>query len=244
VRGGGFLPDSWTCHVVWRAGGAVAGENSTPLPDDGAGPPAAPRWRGWAGRHGPETLIGAVVVTVVGAIVSVVFTSAFEGDGEGSAGSGDRPAAVSSSGTPVAGSATAPSCTGAACAGMDPERTGCGYGAQTLREDWVATMHLEIRYSARCGTVWAKLTGAQTGDTVANNTTPTRRQAAAVRWGQTKYTLMLVAEKEFSAQATAVAVGGNPDEEIPKGYVLRVGADGTHLPSEAPTVTGTATPVA
>lgn len=217
----------------------MAGENGTPSPDDGEGRPPTRRWRGRAGRHGPETLIGALVVTVVGAVVSVVFTSVFEGDSEES--SGDRSAAVAGSATPALEGMAPPSCTGAACAGMDPEKTGCGAGAQTLRGDWVGTMHLEIRYSTRCHTVWAKLTGAQTGDTVAINTTPLRRQATAVRWGQTKYTLMLAAEREFSAQATAVAVRGKPDEEIPKGYVLRVGADGTHLPSESPTVTPTTT---
>ncbi|MFF4092456.1 DUF2690 domain-containing protein [Streptomyces sp. NPDC001834] len=173
-------------------------------------------------------------MTVVGAVASVVLTSVFEGDGDENA-KGSPPAASATQGTVTPGAVASPSCTAEACAGLDPEKTGCGVGARTLEEDWIGTMHLEIRYSERCATVWGKLTGAQPGDTVTINTTPSRRQSASVRTGQTKYTPMLAVEDDFSAQATAVAVSGKPSEEIPKGYTLRVGADRTSLPSATAT---------
>ncbi|MFE7428407.1 DUF2690 domain-containing protein [Streptomyces sp. NPDC057545] len=212
--------------------------NGTPSPGGPSGLPegaggsstSRSRWRGWAGRHGPETLIGALVVTVVGAVASVILTSVFEG-GDDEEAKGPPPAASGSPGTATPGSAASPSCAAETCVGLDPRTTGCDVGARTLEKDWVGTMQLEIRYSERCATVWGKLTGARPGDTVTINTTPSQRQAASVREGQTNYTPMLAVEDDFSAQATATAVSGKPDEEIPRGYTLRVGADRTSLPS-------------
>lgn len=234
--------------VCGGTGGEMAEGNGTPSPGGPSGSPGAPgssgspgssegaggsrtsRWRGWAGRHGPETLIGALVVAVVGAVASVVLTSVFEG-GDDKDAKGAPHAASGASGTVTPGAAASPSCAAETCVGLDPRTTGCDVGAQTLENDLVGTMQLEIRYSERCATVWGKLTGALPGDIVTINTTPTKRQAASVQDGRTKYTPMLAVEEDFSAQATATAVSGKPAEEIPKGYILRVGADPSSLPS-------------
>ncbi|WP_335941592.1 DUF2690 domain-containing protein [Streptomyces sp. PTD5-9] len=149
---------------------------------------------------------------------------------------GSPPAASGAPGAATPVPAASPSCAAETCLGPAPERTGCGVDARTLKGDWIGTMHLEIRYSERCATVWGKPTGAQPGDTVTINTTPSQRQSASVRTGQTKYPPMLVVEDDFSARATAVAVSGKPDEEIPKGHTLRVGADRTLLPSASANV--------
>lgn len=133
-------------------------------------------------------------------------------------------------------SSAAPGCVGTACTGLDPETNGCG-GARTLTDTWLSTMHLEMRYSPRCEAVWAKLTGAQVGDTVSIATSPNRRQTATVQTNHDKYTPMLPVEDGFSAQATAVAVRGKPDQGITKGQTLRITADESNLPSGAPSPT-------
>ncbi|MFD9428832.1 DUF2690 domain-containing protein, partial [Streptomyces sp. NPDC060054] len=127
------------------------------------------------------------------------------------------------------------SCSGEGCAGLDPKDTGCGDHARTVGSEWAGTMSLEIRYSPECRTVWGKLTGAEVGDTVEIRTSPTRHQIAKVLRGHTKYTSMLPAPAGFTAQASAVAVNATVVRDVPRGHVVRVGADSSDLPSGSPT---------
>ncbi|MFB6983245.1 DUF2690 domain-containing protein [Streptomyces scopuliridis] len=213
----------------------MSDDNTTPLPDDGGSAPSHARGS-WVRRHGPGTLIGALIVSVAGAAATIILTALF-GGGDGGAGAS---AAGASGGSGTSADADVPpDCAGAACTGLDPEVTRCGgAGARTLTDNWARTMHLEIRYSPRCDAVWAKLTGAQVGDTVSIATSPSGRQTATVQTGHDKYTPMLPVEVGFSARATAVAVKGNPDQDIPKGYTIRLGAERTHLPTGGPSTTG------
>ncbi|MFF3517986.1 DUF2690 domain-containing protein [Streptomyces sp. NPDC002573] len=181
-------------------------------------------------RHGPQTLLGSLFVTVAGTVVSVLLTSVVGGSTQD--GTSARTSAAQSAGD----TASAPSCSGEGCDGLDPKAAGCADNARTLAKDWAGTMQLEIRYSAGCHTVWAKLTGAAVRDTVEIRTSPTRRQIASVRTGSTKYTPMLpiTISKDFTAQATAVAV--NPEKRaVAQGHVLTVAADAGNLPPAAPT---------
>ncbi|MFI1865701.1 DUF2690 domain-containing protein [Streptomyces jumonjinensis] len=210
--------------VAANQGRAPDPDERPPDPDDRV--PASGR-RGWIRRHGPETLIGAMIVAVVAALVPVALTALIQE--ESSSTSGKPPPAKSSA-------AATPDCKGETCHGLDPEKAGCTQGTITLRDDWAGLMRLEIRYNPACETVWAKLTGAGPGDTVSISTSPGKQHTTEVDWGKTKYTPMLHApRKNFSAQATAVAVKGYPAHEIPKGYELRIGANATHLPT--PTAT-------
>jgi hypothetical protein len=61
--------------------------------------------------------------------------------------------------------------------------------------------------------------GAKAGGTVEIRTSPTRRQVAKVKTGYTQYTAMLAAPKDFTAQATAVAVNPTAVREVVKGHV-------------------------
>lgn len=191
-------------------------------PDQAAGqqdPEAAgaTRWS-WLGRHGPQTLVGALVVAVVGSGVGALMTSLTSGGGEDAKA---RPPAASA----APASAAVPACFNATCTGVDPKDAGCGDGAVTIADDWVSTMHVEIRYSGRCRVVWGKLTGAQVGDTMEIATSPSQRQRATVITGHTKYTPMLPVGRQFSTQVSAVSVKGDPEHDIPADYTLRVGAD-------------------
>ncbi|WP_405833373.1 DUF2690 domain-containing protein [Streptomyces sp. NBC_01176] len=68
---------------------------------------------------------------------------------------------------PGGSSAPAPRCHGAACDGRSPASTFCGLQLTTL-----ATVHatggaeLDVRYSPRCETVWARVTQSQVGDRI------------------------------------------------------------------------------
>ncbi|MEV5678685.1 DUF2690 domain-containing protein [Streptomyces sp. NPDC052179] len=189
----------------------------------------------WIRRHGPSTLIGSVLVTVVGATVTVVLTALIgDGGGGGEAEAGPGPSGVSARVTAGPGPTprtSPPGCTGEGCAGLDPKDTGCGDHARTVGSEWAGTMSLEIRYSPECRTVWGKLTGAEVGDTVEIRTSPTRYQIAKVLRGHTKYTSMLPAPAGFTAQASAVAVNATVERDVPPGHVVRVGADSSDLPS-------------
>lgn len=69
---------------------------------------------------------------------------------------------------PVAGSqASGPRCRAAACEGEDPLTTGCAAEPDTLAEHRTATgATVQLRYSAACGTSWARMWGARIGDRV------------------------------------------------------------------------------
>ncbi|WP_405478776.1 DUF2690 domain-containing protein [Streptomyces sp. NBC_00009] len=209
-------------------GNATTPPGAPPVP---AVPRAGQRLRAWIGAHGSGSLIGGVVVAVIGAITTVALTALLDGDSDDS---GRASPSASRSSSPGVQAESTPSCSGRTCVGLDPKTARCDAGAVTLRDEGRSTMLLEIRYSPRCDAVWAKLTGAAPGDTVTISTTPSRRQSASVHTGKTQYTSMLAVENDFSAQATAVSVKGDTEREIPKGYELRVGATGTDLPSPSP----------
>ncbi|WP_409472334.1 DUF2690 domain-containing protein [Streptomyces sp. HC307] len=169
-------------------------------------------------------------MTAVGAVLSVLLTAVIDGGGTNN---GSPPVADSArpSSEATFKTAAAPTCSGEGCDGLDPKVTGCGDGAVTVAEDWAGTMHVEIRFSPRCGTVWGKLTGAEVGDTVEIRTSPNRRQQAKVLTGHTKYTHMLSVPEKFTAQATALAVNATAARDVPTGHVLTVGADEADLPT-------------
>ncbi|MYV39646.1 DUF2690 domain-containing protein [Streptomyces sp. SID1328] len=68
---------------------------------------------------------------------------------------------------PGGSSQPAPRCHGAACEGKSPASTFCGLQSTTL-----ATIHatngaeLDVRYSPRCETVWARVTQSQVGEQI------------------------------------------------------------------------------
>ncbi|QOT19813.1 DUF2690 domain-containing protein [Paenarthrobacter sp. YJN-5] len=76
-----------------------------------------------------------------------------------------------SASTPVAAAATAlstessPACYGDYCSGMDPVASGCSEGAVTLDShvQGLGGGIVELRYSAKCGTNWARWTAYPTG---------------------------------------------------------------------------------
>jgi Protein of unknown function (DUF2690) len=106
----------------------------------------------WFRTHGPQTLAGAALIAVLGAVTPVVVQQLWP----------------SGSGSPAAPAATATgplSCRGAHCWRIDPEKAGCDAGETTLaRRTNALGVTLWLRYSARCAAAWSRITGATVGD--------------------------------------------------------------------------------
>lgn len=117
--------------------------------------------------------------------------------------------------TPSAGSPSSMpdgvKCTGAACAGKDPETMGCGGAhATTAGSATVGASFLEVRYSKVCGAAWARITQAAPGDTLRISGTGTRAvtESGRVDKGADGHTRMIPAADPGQASACAALVSG------------------------------------
>lgn len=128
----------------------------SPGTHDGGGPvPARERGRGGVGLL--VALTAACVVIVGGVAVSVLPLM----DGEGAQGSEPLPSA------PQSGYVLTSRCHGASCEGKDPISMVCGIAPVSIDTHHTATgADVEVRYSERCGTAWARMWGARIGDRV------------------------------------------------------------------------------
>ncbi|WP_431034120.1 DUF2690 domain-containing protein [Streptomyces sp. P6-2-1] len=99
-------------------------------------------------------------------------------------------------------------CSGAGCAGRDPEAMGCsGELARTTDRAAVGTRLVEVRYSEVCGAAWARITQAGPGDTVTARAGG-RTQRVTVRDSGDAYTGMLAVSKPGSVRACAEVGAG------------------------------------
>ncbi len=66
--------------------------------------------------------------------------------------------ALTAAGLTAGQPAWAASCHGSGCTGQDPQATGCSSGATTIASasDPGGTLVVQVRYSATCGTYWAR----------------------------------------------------------------------------------------
>jgi len=95
-------------------------------------------------------------------------------------------------------------CTGAGCAGKDPEAMGCGGGnATTAAAAWVGGAYVEMRYSAVCGAVWARISAAGPGDSVSVTSAKRTRRSSVGGGATTTYTPMLAATAPGQGKACA-----------------------------------------
>ncbi|MFK0169347.1 DUF2690 domain-containing protein [Streptomyces sp. NPDC090306] len=131
------------------AAAPAGGEGATP---GGVSPaPRRPRHRGVLG---PAVLVAGCAV-MVAVLVPVLLLLAHR--------DGTAPPSASAAVPRAAG----PLCRAAACEGEDPVTTGCAAEPDTLAEHRTATgATVQLRYSAVCGTSWARMWGARIGDRV------------------------------------------------------------------------------
>ncbi|MGW1292712.1 XRE family transcriptional regulator [Streptomyces sp. NPDC002533] len=183
---GGRRPDRNTAENADGAAGAP-----------GTGPGKAPGGR----RKGLMLAVGAVgaLIVVVGAVLL--------------APGGDEPAKATPppSATPTTQAPELPvgvECSGADCAGQDPEAMGCGGEfARTVASAVVGGSKVEVRYSEVCAAAWARLTEAAIGDTV-QITGGAGPQNGEVMGDTDAYTPMVAVKKPSDAKACATLTSG------------------------------------
>ncbi|MFC8016317.1 DUF2690 domain-containing protein, partial [Streptomyces cinereoruber] len=106
-------------------------------------------------------------------------------------------------------------CSGAECAGRDPEAMGCGGPlAVTVARVRVGTAGVEVRHSATCSASWARITGAAPGDTVSVEVAGATERATVPEGADTAaaetdaYTPMLAVTPRAAARACGTLADG------------------------------------
>lgn len=103
---------------------------------------------------------GAALLATAGVLAGpALWSGLLAGNPPGLRPAQDSALSASSGGT-VAG------CSGAACQGRDPLRTGCDRGAAVAGSVDVDTLIIRLRYSPRCGAVWTEARGGTPGMSV------------------------------------------------------------------------------
>ncbi|MCC3775238.1 XRE family transcriptional regulator [Streptomyces sp. UNOB3_S3] len=146
--------------------------------------------------------VGALFVVAAG----VLLLGTSRDDGQVAQGAIATPSAGSPSSLP-----DGVKCTGAACAGKDPETMGCGGAhATTAGSATVGASFLEVRYSKACGAAWARITQAAPGDTLRISGTGTRAvtESGRVDKGADGHTRMIPVSDSHQASACAALVSG------------------------------------
>lgn len=154
---GGRLLALWEiAESDWSGRAAVpapAADEPRPQPQEPPRPPESRRPRG-RGRRLMVVLASAYTVIVGGVALVLVLLPDREAPE-------DEPLSAS---VPYS---LAPQCHGTACEGRDPIRLICGISPDTLTTYRTATgARVELRYSEKCGTSWARLWGTRIGERV------------------------------------------------------------------------------
>ncbi|CAH9414053.1 hypothetical protein SGL43_01056 [Streptomyces globisporus] len=147
-----------------------------------------------------------LAVGAVGALIVVVGAVLLAPGGDDAAKATPPPSA-----TPTTEATELPvgvECSGADCAGQDPEAMGCGGEfARTVATAVVGGSKVEVRYSKVCSAAWARLTEAAIGDTV-QITGGAGPQNGEVMGDTDAYTPMVAVKKASDAKACATLTSG------------------------------------
>ncbi|MET8882384.1 helix-turn-helix domain-containing protein [Streptomyces rubiginosohelvolus] len=147
-----------------------------------------------------------LAVGAVGALIVVVGAVLLAPGGDDAAKATPPPSA-----TPTTEATELPvgvECSGADCAGQDPEAMGCGGEfARTVASTVVGGSKVEVRYSKVCSAAWARLTEAAIGDTV-QITGGADPQNGEVMGDTDAYTPMVAVKKASDAKACATLTSG------------------------------------
>ncbi|MFI8434993.1 DUF2690 domain-containing protein [Streptomyces sp. NPDC079020] len=172
------------------------------LPQGGTPPSGQPQG-GPAGRRKlPVVLAGVVGVALV--VVAAVLLTGPGGDDGDTAAAPPSPAPLTSAPELPAGV----ECSGAACAGQDPEAMGCGGSyARTVASAVVGGARVEVRYSEPCAAAWARITEAAEGDTV-RISAGAAGQDGTVNADADAYTAMVAVKRSGDAKACATLASG------------------------------------
>ncbi|MFE7052540.1 helix-turn-helix domain-containing protein [Streptomyces californicus] len=161
-------------------------------------------------RRGPMLAVGAV-----GALIVVVGAVLLAPGGDDAATAAPPPTAAPTTAAPEL--PVGVECSGADCAGQDPEAMGCGGEfARTVATGTVGGGRIEVRYSKVCSAAWARLTGAAVGDTV-RITAGEGAQDGEVMGATEAYTPMVAVSKPSDAEGCATLTSGTKGCAEPAG---------------------------
>jgi hypothetical protein len=118
--------------------------------------------------------------------------------------SGTKGAPPVSSVSPTAQPSPTVSCHGATCNSLEPARSACAEDAVTAYTGNKYGAVIELRYSARCGAAWAKMSKTSAGDRVV--ITPGQGNAEEYRqqYGRDAHTPMVAVDSSRDARACAI----------------------------------------
>ncbi|MGH4031073.1 DUF2690 domain-containing protein [Actinomycetota bacterium Odt1-20B] len=142
---------------------------------------------GWRYAWTPAShaaVTGGVVVAVAGSLSAVVFTGLWDEF------FGPEPAPK------------AASCPGKGCEGKNPQKIGgCTADARTYPKAGKNPATLHLRYSKRCGAIWARVTTAEVGDSISVSVEGGSAQSAVVETFHDQFTPMTVVARSFKVKA-------------------------------------------
>ncbi|MFD5104514.1 helix-turn-helix domain-containing protein [Streptomyces cinereoruber] len=187
-----------------------------PAPSPGGSPAPAPT------PSPRKTPLLLYVAGILGAllVVTAALLLVDLGGGDGADGGADGrasapPTTPAPSPTSRTGLPAGVKCSGADCAGRDPEAMGCGGPlAVTVARVRVGTAGVEVRHSATCSASWARITGAAPGDTVSVEVAGATERATVPEGADTAaaetdaYTPMLAVTPQAAARACGTLEDG------------------------------------
>ncbi|PVC98721.1 MULTISPECIES: helix-turn-helix domain-containing protein [Streptomyces] len=191
---------------VPQQGGRRQERNAAAGADSGSGSGRNARGTGPGKTSGGRGKGVMLAVGAVGALIVVVGAVLLAPGGDDTAKATPSPKA-----TPTTEAPELPvgvECSGADCAGQDPEAMGCGGEfARTVASAVVGGSKVEVRYSKVCAAAWARLTEAAIGDTV-QITGGADPQDGEVMGDTDAYTPMVAVKKASDAKACATLTSG------------------------------------
>ncbi|GAA2230395.1 hypothetical protein GCM10010232_15880 [Streptomyces amakusaensis] len=184
------------------AAGATAGEpiGAEPVrPGRARFPAVPPAWRRRLGVVGYVSL-GAVLGSVATALL---VSDAMHGTPSGAPGGRDAAA----SGSPrmeLKEEVIRIGCRSDTCLRHDPQAKDCQWDATTTQATWLRGMHIQLRYSAACQSVWGRIEGGTVGDRVIIKDARGEELDATIRFENDTYTRMLAVSPEAPLAAMTV----------------------------------------
>ncbi|MFB8145074.1 helix-turn-helix domain-containing protein [Streptomyces parvus] len=178
----------------------VPGAEASPAPETGspeARPPEQPtpaptasprRTRRWGLIVGAATGVGMATGLLAGMLVG----------------------APESRGEPTSRGSSA-KCTGFECRNKDAQGMECHLGVWTAAAEKVDGIHLELRYSPRCGAAWARITEGRVGDTARVEGPHNHSAARAITYDRDTYSPMVEAPYPAAARACVVIKDGGKE---------------------------------
>ncbi|MGV9887902.1 helix-turn-helix domain-containing protein [Streptomyces sp. NPDC003395] len=186
---------------------AEAGPEPKTTPSEAARGVTDGRRRGFAvaGYIAAGALMGSLAT-------GLLFTMSLPEAGPGAATTTEQAAPGDGVGTASAAEKVTAGCRSDTCIGRDPQAMDCQWDAVTARQTWLRGMHIELRYSAACQSLWGRIENGAVGDTVTIKDRTELEQTATIRIDRDTYTKMLAVSAETPAETVTVC-GAIPSQK-------------------------------